>query len=166
MFCRDAQLVMNHLYSPCKQRAWMYRYAHAGGTKLKIGAAAFNLVSLRLQPSSVTLALRHVLPVERQILRKGHAPEKIVQNLCVGNSRQVPENLCERCAGAPKHVLRLCEICAGVHLHNSCRVLGWGFRESACTNFAQFPLKFDFAETKLYGQKMPQLLSTLLIILF
>ena len=36
---------------------------------------------------------------------------------------------------------RLCEICVGVHLHNSRRVWGWGFWERACTNFAQFSLK-------------------------
>ena len=58
-------------------------------------------------------ALRHLLPVHMQILRTGHVPEKIVQNLCAGQPRQVPENLCERCAGASKNDQRLCTICAG-----------------------------------------------------
>ena len=89
-------------------------------------------------PFPQALALRHSLPVQRQILRTGHVLEKIVQNLCAAHSRQVPGNSCERCAGASENVLRLCEICAGVHLHNLRRVLGWGFRECACTNFAQF----------------------------
>ena len=83
------------------------------------------------------LALRHLLPVQRQILRTGHVPEKFVQNLCAGHSPQVSENLCKRCAGASTNVLRLCEICAGVHLHNSRTILGWGFRECACTNLAK-----------------------------
>ena len=65
-----------------------------------------------------------MFPVQRQISRTGHLSEKIVQNLCVGHSRQVPESLCERCA-ASKNVLRLLEICAGVHLHNPCRIVGW-----------------------------------------
>ena len=64
-------------------------------------------------------------------------PEKIVQNLSEGHSRQVPDNLCERCAGASENVLGLCEICAGVHLHNLHRILEGGFRACACTNFAQ-----------------------------
>ena len=108
--------------------------------------------------TSLRLALRHSLPVQRQILRTGHVLEKIVQNLCAGHSRQVPGNLCERCAGASENVLRLCEICAGVHLRNLRRVLGWGFRECACTIFAQFfaTTLYFFSETKLYGQKMSQ----------
>ena len=38
------------------------------------------------------LALRHLLRVQRQILITGHVPEKFVQNLSAGESRQVPEN--------------------------------------------------------------------------
>ena len=63
-------------------------------------------------------------------------PEKTVQNLCAGHSQQVPENLCGKCVGASKNEVRLFESCAGVHLHNSRRILGWDFRECACTNFA------------------------------
>ena len=70
------------------------------------------------------LVLRHLLPVHRQILRTGHVPEEIVQNLCAGQSEQVPEYLCERCAVASKNVQRLCAMCPGVHLHNSRRILG------------------------------------------
>ena len=55
--------------------------------------------------------LRHVLPVPRQILRTS------------------------------KHVLRLCKLCAGVHLHNSQRVLG-GSSEKVY-NFAHFSLNFS-----------------------
>ena len=76
----------------------------------------------------------------------GHAPEKIAQSLCAGQSRQVPENLCERYAGTSKNVQRLCASCAGVHLHNSCRTLGWSFRECGHTRFAQFsPKKLNFS---------------------
>ena len=57
-----------------------------------------------------TPGLRHLFPVRKQILRRGHVPKKIVQNLCTGHSRQVPENLCERYAGTSKNVLGLCEI--------------------------------------------------------
>ena len=64
---------------------------------------------------------------QRRHLRTCHVPEKVVQNLCAGgHSKQVPENLCERCVGASKNMPRLCEISAGVHLHNSRRILGVG----------------------------------------
>ena len=57
-------------------------------------------------------------------------PEKIGQNLCAGQSRQVSENLCETNAGVSKNVQRSCEICGGL--------LG-GFLEYVCTNVEQFP---------------------------
>ena len=85
---------------------------------------------------STPLPLGHSLPVQRQTLRAGHVLEKIVQNLCAGHSRQVPGNLCERCAGASENVLRLCENCAGVPAQFA-QSIGVGFRECACTNFAQ-----------------------------
>ena len=46
------------------------------------------------KPQTNTPDLRHLLP-QRQILRTGHVPEESVQ---------VPENLCERCAGTSEHV--------------------------------------------------------------
>ena len=81
-------------------------------------------------PPKIKVALRHSLPVQTEILRTCHVPEKIVQNLCTGQSQQVPENLGKRCARASKNVQRLYEICAGVHLHNSRRL-------------AHFSLKLD-----------------------
>ena len=55
----------------------------------------------------------------------------------------------QKCAGDWR------EICVGVHLHSLRRILGWGFRECARTNFAQFLDKiWMFSETKLHGRKI------------
>ena len=107
------------------------------------------------------LGLGHILPVQRHILRTGHVPEKFVQNLCAGHSRQVPENLRKRCAGASKNVLRLCEICAGVHLHNSWRILPpprMCMHNSISRNCS--PKFAFFSETELYGQRLSQFWET------
>ena len=47
-------------------------------------------------------------PVQRQILRTGHVPEKIARR---ADPTSPQENLCETCAGASKHVRTLCAIC-------------------------------------------------------
>ena len=89
-------------------------------------------------------------------------PEKIVQNLCAGHSRRVPENLCKRCAGASENVLRLCEIiCAGVHLHNLRAILGGGASENVRAQVSRIlsPKLEFFSETKPYRQKRSQALE-------
>ena len=98
------------------------------GPKRKFGRSARS--SLRLENrgdgSFLPLELRHVLPLQRPTL-KGHVHETIVQT-CAQGSPDKSQTICAKDAhGTSKNVQRLCEICAGLHRHNSRRILWWGF---------------------------------------
>ena len=107
---------------------------------------------------SSLLALRHLLPVQRQILRTGRVHEKIVQNLCAGHSRQIPEILCKKCAGASKNVLRLCEICAGGSAAQFTQNIGVGLPRMRVHKFrAIFHWNLNFSlRPGCTGKKMSQ----------
>ena len=52
------------------------------------------------------MVIQIYLPVQTQILRTCLCSEKVVQNLCAGQYQEVPEYLCETCAGTSKNMQR------------------------------------------------------------
>ena len=70
--------------------------------------------------------------------------EKIVQNLCAGQSRQEPENMCRKCAGASK----MCRNCAKFVRGCTCTILAedrGGVSENVRAEVSRnFRYKFEF----------------------
>ena len=161
----------NGLFRTLKCTFWNFRISGSawGRDDCKIRGKVPNLPwSLPSQPTPPKLRrwqfaplnqrLRHSLPVQRQILRTGHVPEKIMQNLCAGHSRQVPENCAKDVRGPPK----MCWDCAKFVRGCTCTIRAdyWGGFPRMCVHKCRaiFLLRFEiFSETKLYGQKMSQI---------
>ena len=80
-----------------------------------------------------TTALRHHLPVQRQIVRTCHVPEQ----KCKICTRGCPERLPDVCAKHVRKHQNVCRHCPEFVRHNSRKILGGSF----CTNFAHFSVK-------------------------